>query len=464
MANVVSKAISIDMTTGSILPRLLLTALPLMASNVLQLLFNAADVIVVGNFANEHSLAAVGSTGALVNLITNLFVGLSIGANAVSSYYFGARNDAKLSRTVHCSFLLSLVGGAILTVVGVGCAKTFLEWMQTPEEVLGLASTYLKIYFLGSVPVLIFNFGSALLRSKGDTKHPLYYLAATGVVNVVLNLVFVIVFKMDVAGVALATIISQAGCAWLVTRRLMRESDAFKLEWNRVFRWDSDVIGEIMRSGVPAGVQGIVFSLSNVVIQSSINSFGPIAMAGSAAAQNVEGFVWVAMYSFSQTVLTFVGQNVGARKYDRVTKIMFTTLACTCVTGVVLGNFCSIFGEWLARIYDTRPEVVASAVTRFHVVCRYYCICGLMDAMVGVIRGMGVSVTPTAVSLLGACGLRLAWIFTVFQLDQFHTEHMLYLSYPISWAITFVAHFACYVYFKRRLTRGATRTPCVEGI
>ncbi len=447
----------VDMTTGAILPKLLLTALPLMASSVLQLLFNAADVVVVGRFAGEHSLAAVGSTGALINLITNLFVGLSIGSNTVASFYYGARNDAKLNACVHNSVLLSLVGGAVLTVVGCCFPRTFLSWMQTPEEVLDLSAIYLGLYFVGSIPVLIFNFGSSILRAKGDTKRPLLYLIYAGGVNVVLNLLFVIVFKMDVAGVAIATVVAQGISAVLIMRCLAREQDAFCFSWAKM-HWDRDVVAEILRSGVPAGFQGIVFSLSNVVIQSSINGFGPNAMAGSAASSNVEGFVWVSMNAFTQTAMTFVGQNVGARRYSRLTRVMLISLGCTTVTGLVLGNLCSFFAAQLMAIYDDRPEVIISGVTRFNVVCRYYFICGLMDVMSGGIRGMGVSIAPTIVSLIGACGLRLVWIFTIFQVARFHTEYMLFMSYPVSWTITFFAHVGCYMYIRSRLPRGDVQT------
>ena len=439
------------MTTGAILPKLLVTTLPLMASSVLQLLFNAADVVVVGNFASEHSLAAVGSTGALVNLITNLFIGLSIGANSLASFYFGARDAKNLSKTAHNAILLSVLGGAALTVIGVVFAEKFLIWMETPGEVLGLGSTYITVYFAGSIPVLVFNFGSSLLRAKGDTKRPLYYLTVAGVINVVLNLIFVIVFKMDVAGVALATIIAQTISAYLVMRCLVRETDEFRIEWSKLKEgFDGAIVLEILRIGIPAGIQGIVFSLSNVVIQSSINGFGPVVMAGSAAAQNVEGFVWVSMNAFAQTVLTFVSQNVGARKYDRIKPIMIITLVCSALTGVILGNLCDIFSASLVRIFDQRPEVVSAGVVRFSLVCRYYFLCGLMDVMVGVLRGMGYSVTPTVVSLLGACGLRLLWIFTVFQIPSFHTEFMLFLSYPLSWIVTFLIHVLCYAAIRRR--------------
>ncbi|MBQ9875157.1 MAG: MATE family efflux transporter [Thermoguttaceae bacterium] len=440
------------MTTGRILPKLLAATLPLMASSVLQLLFNAADVVVVGNFASEHSLAAVGSTGALVNLIVNLFVGLSIGAAVVASFYYGAQDDQKLSKTAHSAMLLSLVGGALLTLLGVCFAETFLVWTRVPPEVLPLATQYMRVYFAGIVAVMVFNFGASLLRAKGDTKRPLYYLTIAGFVNVGLNLLFVVAFKMDVAGVALATVISQALAAWQVVKCLMNENDAFRIE-PRKLRFDRPIVSEILKSGIPAGVQGCVFALSNVVIQSSVNGFGPVVMAGSAGAQNVEGFVWVSMYAFSQTALTFVGQNVGAKKFERLGRITLATLACALVTGLILGSFCDQFGSTLMRIYDDRPEVIASGAVRFSLVCRFYFLCGLMDAMVGVIRGMGRSIAPTVVSLLGACGLRLVWIATIFQIPRFHTEFVLFASYPVSWLITFAAHVACYWYFKKQLTR-----------
>lgn len=448
----VANTMGVDMTTGSILPKLLLTAIPLMASSVLQLLFNAADVVVVGRYAGEHSLAAVGSTGPLINLVTNFFVGLSIGANTVASFYYGAHNGAKLNRCVHNSILLSLIGGIVLTLVGCVFSRVFLIWMQTPEEVLDLATTYLRLYFLGSIPVLIFNFGSSILRAKGDTRRPLAYLTYAGMVNVALNLLFVLVFKMDVAGVAIATIISQGISAWLILRCLSNEEDSFRFQRKKM-KADGEVLLEILRSGVPAGFQGIVFSLSNAVIQSSINGFGPDAMAGNAASGNVEGFVWVSMSAFSFTLMTFTSQNVGARRYSRITRIILTALACTTLTGLVLGNLCSHFAAQLMAIYDDRPEAIVSGVTRFHIVCRYYFLGGLMDAMAGGIRGMGASVMPTIVSLLGACGLRLVWIFTIFQIPEYHTESMLFMSYPISWTITFIAHIACYMYIRAKLPK-----------
>ena len=442
----------IDMTTGAILPKILKFTLPLMLSSVLQLLFNAADIIVVGNFASDNSLAAVGSTTALVNLMTNLFLGLSTGANVLSAHYMGAGDDERVSKTVHTSILLSIISGLIMTVVGVIFADKLLGLMDTPDEVIGLSTLYLRIYFAGMIAMMIYNFGSSLLRSKGDTKRPLYYLAFAGVVNVVLNMIFVIIFKMDVAGVALATVISQCISAFLVVRCLMKETDGFKLILKKL-GIDKQIMMKILRIGIPAGFQGVVFSLSNVVIQSSINGFGSIVMAANSAAASIEGFVWVSMNAFSQAAISFVSQNIGAGKYSRINKIAFTACACAAVAGLVFGNLAYLFGEPLLGIYDPRPEIIPSGLIRMSLVCGLYFLCGLMDCCTGTIRGMGFAVAPTIVSLLGACGLRLLWIGTIFQIPEYHTEFMLFLSYPLSWGITFLVHLICFVIMRRKFPK-----------
>lgn len=442
----------IDMTNGAILPKILRFTLPLMLSSVLQLLFNAADLVVVGTFASENSLAAVSSTTALVNLMTNLFLGLSTGANVLTSHYMGADDNDRLSKTVHTSIALSIISGLIMTVFGIVFAETFLTLMDTPDEVLSLSALYLRIYFAGMIAMMIYNFGSSILRSKGDTKRPLYFLALAGVINVGLNLIFVIVLKMDVAGVALATVISQCVSAFLIIRCLIKETDGFKFSFKKL-GLDKQISLKILRIGIPAGFQGVVFSLSNVVIQSSINSFGPVAMAGSGAAASIEGFVWVSMNAFSQAAISFVSQNIGAGKYSRINKIAVTACACAAVSGLILGGLAFLFGEPLLGIYDPRPEIVPHGLTRMSLVCLPYFLCGLMDCTVGAIRGMGFAVTPTIVSLLGACGLRLLWIFTIFRIPEFHTEFMLFLSYPLSWGITFIAHLVCFLFMRRKFPK-----------
>lgn len=447
-----AKKYEIDMCSGPILPKLLKLTLPLMLSSVLQLLFNAADIIVVGNFASDNSLAAVGSTASLVNLITNLFLGLSTGANVMTSRYMGAKDNERVSRTVHTSIFLSIVSGLILTLIGVLLADKMLLLMKTPAEVLELSALYLRIYFCGMIAMMIYNFGSSILRSKGDTKRPLYYLTFAGVVNVLLNLLFVIVFKMDVAGVALATVISQCISAALVIRCLMKETDAFRLDLKKLLP-DPVITGKILGIGFPAGFQGVVFSLSNVVIQSSINSFGPIVMAGSAAASSIESFVWVSMNAFSQGALTFTSQNIGAAKYSRINRIALIACSCGAIAGLVFGNLVYFFGEFLLGLYDPRPEIIAPGMIRMSLVCVFYFTCGLMDCISGSIRGMGYAVTPTIVSLLGACGLRILWIFTIFAIPEYHTEFMLFVSYPISWTVTFFVHLICYIFMRRKFPK-----------
>ncbi len=446
------KKYEIDMCSGAILPKLLKFTLPLMLSSVLQLLFNAADIIVVGNFAGDNSLAAVGSTTSLVNLITNLFLGLSTSANVLASHYLGAGDHERVSRTVHTSLMLSIFSGLVLTAVGECLAEQMLVWMQTPKEVLSLSALYLRIYFGGMIAMMLYNFGSSLLRSKGDTKRPLFYLMLSGIVNVLLNLLFVIVFQMDVAGVALATVISQCVSALLILRCLYRETDAFQLNPKKL-RMDFAIMRKIFRIGIPAGFQGVVFSLSNVVIQSSINGFGPIVMAGSAAAASIEGFVWVSMNAFSQGAISFMSQNIGAGKYSRINRIAVISCACSAVTGLVFGNLAYLLGTPLLRIYDPRPEILEPGLIRMQLVCGLYFFCGIMDCIVGAIRGMGYAVAPTIVSLLGACGLRIVWIFTIFRTPEYHTEFMLFVSYPLSWAITFLVHLVCFFIMRKKFPK-----------
>ena len=440
------------MCSGPILSRMLVFTLPLMCSSVLQLLFNAADIVVVGRFAGDASLAAVGSTSSLINLLTTLFIGLSIGANVLVARYFGAQDLENVRDTVHTAMLLSVCSGLLLTVIGIVGARPILQLMQTPDEVLPLATLYLRIYFVGITASMVYNFGSAILRAVGDTRRPLYYLLLAGVLNVILNLVFVIAFKMDVAGVGLATAISECVSAVLVVRCLCKEQGAIHLEL-RALHIHRDKLARILEIGLPAGFQGMVFALSNVVVQSAVNGFGSVIVAGNAAAANIEGFVYVAMNAFYQAVISFVSQNYGARKMKRINRITITGECCVVVVGLVLGNLAVLFGPQLLSIYTGSPEVVEAGMRRMSVIARTYALCGVMDVMVGALRGVGYSVMPMIVSLVGACGLRLAWIATVFQIPALHTTHMLYISYPISWAITAAVHILCFVMVKRHLDR-----------
>lgn len=438
-----NKKYEMDMCNGPILSKMLMFAVPLMLSSILQLLFNAADVVVVGKFAGDNSLAAVGCTGSLINLLTNLFVGLSVGSSVMAARHYGAKQDEELSKTVHTSILVSVFGGILLTVVGLVFADDILVMMNTDKEVLPLAALYLRIYFGGMLANMLYNFGSALLRAVGDTRRPMYYLTFAGVVNVILNLIFVIVFRLDVAGVAIATVISQCISAFLVIRCLMREQGAIKLVLKDL-RIDKKELVNILRIGLPAGFQGCVFSLSNVVIQSSINGFGATVMAGCAAASTLEGFVYVAMNAFYQATLSFMSQNYGAGRYERLKRIIIWGLVTVTVTGLVLGNLEVFLSGKLMYLYTDDPLVVEAGALRLTYTTRYHFLCGMMDVMVGVLRGIGYSVMPMIVSLLGACGSRLIWIATIFQVESFHNVETIYISYPISWVLTFGIHLICY--------------------
>lgn len=446
------KGYEMDMCSGPIVGKMLVFALPLMCSSLLQLLFNAADIIVVGNCAGDNSMAAVGSNTALISLMTNVFIGLSVGANVMVSHYYGAKQQEALSRTVHTAMLLSVISGLLLTGIGSLGARQMLVWMKTPEAVLDLAALYLRIYFFGMPAMMIYNFGSAILRSVGDTRRPLYFLSIAGAINVALNLLFVIALEMDVAGVALATVISQCVSAALVVRCMLRAQGGIGIEWSKL-AIDSDKLLRIMRIGIPAGFQGVIFSLSNVVIQSSVNSFDEIVMAGNTAAANIEGFVYVAMNAFHQTAISFTSQNMGAGRLDRIRRIARNGELCVFVVGAVLGGGMVLAGVPLLHIYSKDPQVIAAGMNRIMIIGTTYYLCGMMDVMVGVLRGMGYSVMPTVVSLLGACALRLVWIATIFQIAQFHTIKTIYLSYPITWAVTLLAHVVCYCIVCRRKSR-----------
>lgn len=447
-----NKKYEMDMCSGSILKKMLVFSIPLMFSSILQLLFNAADIVVVGQFAGDNSLAAVGSTSSLINLLTNLFIGLSVGANVLVARYYGANHDKDLKSTVHTAMTVSIISGLLLTVVGVVGAPIILRWMQTPENVLPLAVIYLRIYFLGMTANMIYNFGAAILRAVGDTKRPLYYLIAAGIVNVILNLFFVIIIGIGVAGVAIATVVSQCISAVLIMQCLMRWQGSIRLDIKQL-RITKDKFLKILQIGLPAGFQGILFSLSNVVIQSSVNSFGEITVAGNSAASNIEGFVYVAMNSFHQGAISFTSQNVGAGKYERVNKILITALSCVFVTGVVLGNAAVFCGKPLLSLYSGSADVIEAGMIRLSIICSTYALCGMMDVMVGSLRGLGYAVMPMIVSLIGACGLRLVWLATIFQLEPFHSIEMVYITYPISWILTFFAHLVCYIIVRRKLKK-----------
>ena len=437
----------IDMTNGPLLGKIVRFAIPLALSGILQLLFNAADIIVAGRFAGSQALAAVGSTSALINLIVNLFIGLSIGVNVLVARYYGAGQRKDLHETVHTAVLISVLSGLVLIVVGVALSKPLLQLMGTPSDVIDQAVLYMRIYFVGMPVMMLYNFGAAILRAVGDTQRPLYFLLLAGVVNVFLNLFFVIVVHMGVAGVAIATVISQCISAGLVLQCLVRSDTIYRVELKQL-RIYKDKLLQMTKIGVPAGIQGATFSISNVLIQSSINSFGSLAMAGSTAASNIEGFVFTAMDSFTQSSLSFTGQNYGAKKFHRITKVLWYNIFLVIVVGLVLGIGAYLAGRPLLGIYSTDPEVIDYGMERMLIVCTPYFTCGIMNVLVGAMRGLGSSLTPMVVSIFGVCVLRVIWIYTVFAAAP--SMLMLFVSYPVTWVVTALVEAVCFYFIRKR--------------
>lgn len=444
------KAYEMDMCSGPLFSKLVVFAVPLILSGILQLLFNAADIIVVGKYAGHESLAAVGSTSALINLLVNVFIGLSVGANVLVAQYYGAHRMKDLEETVHTAMVLAVGGGFLLVVIGVLLADPLLTWMGTPGDVLPLSALYMKIFFVGMPATLAYNFGSAILRAVGDTKRPLYFLLMAGIINVILNLFFVIYFHMGVAGVALATVISQCISAALILQCLMRTDAPYRLRLNRL-KIVKEKLHAIAKIGLPAGLQGAIFSISNVLIQSSVNSFGSVAMAGNTAAANIEGFVYTAMNAVYQTALSFTSQNFGARNYGRMTRILWYCQGLVIAVGIVMGGGSVLLGRQFLGIYSSDSQVIRYGINRLRIISGPYFLCGIMEVMVGGLRGMGCSLLPMFVALTGACVFRVVWIFTVFAVSR--TLQTLYISYPVSWTITFIAHMICYVAVRKRLEK-----------
>lgn len=450
------KSYEMNMCEGPLAGKMLIFTIPLMFSGILQLLFNAADTIVVGRYAGSQALAAVGSTTSLINLLVNMFMGLSVGANILISRYYGAKREEDIRETVHTSITVAALGGVLLAVLGNTFAKPLLVLMGSPADVVDLAAIYVKIYFMGMPVIMVYNYGAAILRAIGDTKRPLYYLTIAGVVNVILNLFFVVKLEMSVAGVALATVISQCVSVALLLRCMCQMEGSCRLEFKKLgIHKEKAVL--LLRHGLPAGLQGSVFSFSNVLIQSSINSFGSIAMAGSSAAANIEGFIYTAMNSFQQTALCFTSQNLGGGKHDRITKVLRNSVLMVSFVGIVMGCGCYLFGEELLSVYSSDPEVISYGLIRFRWIGIPYFLCGIMDALVGMLRGLGYAIVPMAVSIIGACGFRIVWIATVFA--RFHSLDVLFSSYGISWILTGGTHFICFMIVWGRLKKKLTDSP-----
>lgn len=437
----------LDMTQGAIFPQLIRYSLPLMATSLLQLLYNAADMVVIGQYASAQSLAAVSSTGALINLLTNLFVGFSLGANVVIAHANGAGDVRQVSRATHTAMLMALLSGILLAGIGFFASRPLLRLMDNPENVIDLSALYMKIFFLGMPANLIYNFGAGVMRAMGDTKRPFYYLSISGLLNVALNLLLVIVFKMDVAGVAIATVASQVLSAVFVVTHLMRTDRAHRLSLHKL-RLDLSCVRQIVRIGLPAGIQGALFSLSNVLIQSAINFKGDLWMAGNGAAANLEGFVYVSMNSIAQGTVTMASTNRGAGLHKRVRKTLWVSLATVAAAGMLVGGIAMLFAKDLLSLYNSDIAVIEKGMVRMMIILPTYFLCGLMDVTGSQMRGMGYSITPMLVSLSGACLFRLVWIYTVFA--QNPDMQILYYSYPISWVLTWLVHLACYLFLARR--------------
>lgn len=444
-----------DLLHGPLAGNILLYAIPIILTSYLQLLFNAADLVVVGRFCGSVSVAAVGSTTALTHLFLNLFMGLSVGAGVAVAHAIGAGQTEEIEKTVHTAMLTSVLSGALMTVLGVAGAPLFLRWMSTPDSVLELATVYMKIYFAGIIFNLVYNFATSILRAAGDTRSPLLILLAAGVVNVILNIVFVVAFDLNVAGVAIATTISQALSAIAVTWVLMRRKDAVRFVPGKMCL-SGPQLAQIIRIGLPAGIQSSMFSISNVMIQASINSFGDVLMSGNAAVSNVEGFTFVTVNGFHQTALNYIGQNTGAGQYDRVKKIFWWCMGYVTLAGLAVGGLGYLFRYTVLGLYITdSPEAIEAGCLRMLFTTLPYFMYGWLDTITGAIRGLGASFLSMVLSVLGICGIRLFWILVIFAMPQFHTPFWLYVSYPVSWVITLTAQAIAFVAVYRKLTRGA---------
>lgn len=437
----ISKKNQIDMTTGSILGKQIRFIIPLVFTGQLQLLYNAIDVIVVGKFAGTTALSAVGSTSPIINLLLNVFLGLSVGTSVVTALYFGSKDEENIHKTIHTSIAVAILSGFFLMIVGVLISPVILRMMETPDDVIEQAILYLRIIFFGMPFNLLYNFGAAILRAVGDTKRPLIFLGISGVVNVILNLIFVLGFQMDVAGVALATIIAQAISVFFVLRYLMKSEGALKLSIRKI-RIYKDQLAKIVKIGLPAGIQGSFFSLSNVLIQSSINTFGSSVIAGNAVSSNLEGFIYTAMNCVHQSAVTFAGQNIGARQYKRVRQNLYWCFGIVIAISLGMSALFLIFSNQLLSLYTNDVEAMAAGLVRLKFFCATYFLCGMMDTMTGHVRGIGHSLIPMFITLIGVCVFRVFWIFCIFA--KWPTLDVLYISYPVSWILSMSGTFIYY--------------------
>lgn len=441
------------MCSGSIMDKLISFALPLMISGILQLMFNAVDIVIVGRFSGSQALAAVGSTTALLNMFTNLFIGISLGTNVLAARFFSSGKDREMSETVHTSITFALISGIVMVFVGLFFSKLALELMDTPADVLDLSALYMRIYFMGMPFFMLYNYGAAVLRAVGDTKRPLLYLIISGVINAGLNMILVIVFKLSVAGVAIATVISQMLSCILVLRCLYKTEGSYQLRFSKLMLKGS-YLKQIFQVGIPAGIQSTVINFSNVLLQSSVNSFGSIAMAGYTAANNILGFLYVAVNSVTQTCMSFTSQNYGVGKWKRMDRILLECMALSMCVSLFLGCGSYVFGSEILRIYTKDPQVIQCGVEILSYTTVTYFLCGFMDLFPGPMRGMGHSAVPMLLSIIGTVGTRIVWIYGIF--PHHRSLAVLFISYPVSWIITIILQVIC-LYFVRKKVYGEIR-------
>ena len=443
-----NKKYALDMTSAPFLKKIFIFAIPLVLTGLLQLAYNTADIVVVGRFAGSEALAAVGSTGSLINLLLNVFIGLSMGSGVMVARHIGSGHEDRIHNCTHTAMLMSLICGIFISIFGFFMSGKILVLMGSPSDVLPLATLYLKIYFLGCPGSMVYNFGSAIVRATGDTKKPLFILASTGLVNVGLNLILVIFFHMGVSGVAIATITSQYLSAIMIVSHLTKLDNACKLRFSKLCINKTELF-KIIRIGLPAGIQNSLFSISNVIIQSTVNSFGSVAMAGIAAGSNFDSYVYTATNAISQTAMTFTSQNMGAKKHENVGKIYRYCMTITVIIGVVMGAIGTTFSDFIVSFFSTDKAVIEIGAERLAMIMPFFVFCSLMDVAAGQLRGMGESLKPMIVSLLGGCGIRLLWVFAILPINR--TLMFLYWSYPISWAATFAVQFSLYFILRKRI-------------
>lgn len=440
----------IDMCNGTIMDKLISFALPLMISGMLQLMFNAVDIIVVGRFTGSQALAAVGSTTALICTFTNLFIGVSLGANVLAARFYASGKTKEMSETVHTAILLALISGIAMSIIGILCARESLVLIATPDDIIGQAALYLRIYFLGMPFFMLYNYGAAILRAVGDTKRPLMYLIAAGTANAVLDLILVIIFKMGVAGVAIGTITSQFISCVLVIRCLCKTDAIYKLYISKL-RIKKYYLIQILKVGLPAGIQSTVINFSNVLLQSSVNSFGEIAMAGYTAANNILGFLYVSVNSVTQACMSFTSQNYGVRKFKRMDKVLANCAILSIIVSVVIGGGSYLLGHQILGIYTKQEDVIQCGMEILSISTIPYFLCGLMDMIPGSMRGVGYSAVPMLLSIIGTVGTRLVWMYGVF--PEHRSLYVLFMSYPVSWGLTIVMQAICLVFVRRKIRK-----------